>query len=131
MYLYRERFFAILYVKVPKRELLRDLNIASVKGEFEVLLGQLEEEVFWNIVGDEQLEGPSAIKEKLTQILNHAPTELHIFNVITHGNTGSVNGKLYFKEKTPLEFCHVYTFKGCSKNAKIKEITSYIIEING
>jgi hypothetical protein len=44
--------------------------------------------------------------------------------------TNSVNGILIFENKKSYAFCDVYIFSGAAKNAKIKEITSYVIEVS-
>jgi hypothetical protein len=54
--------------------------------------------------------------------------EVRIDNIITHGDTGVVNGWAKMKEGNAYAFCDVYKFNGHSKGAKIREITSYIIE---
>lgn len=55
--------------------------------------------------------------------------EIRIANVITHGDTGAVNGRMKVKDGNVYAFCNVYKFKGHSKGAKVREITSYNIEI--
>ncbi|HEU5138658.1 MAG TPA: hypothetical protein VFT51_01700 [Bacillales bacterium] len=55
-------------------------------------------------------------------------TESELHNIITHGRVGSVNGALIFKNQKRLAFCDVYQFTSAGKKAKIKEITSYVIE---
>lgn len=114
----------------PKRELLRDLNIAAVNQQWREINEWLEEDVVWKIIGVEELRGIEAVEEKLQDISSNVIQELHIDHVITHGNTGAVNGKLVLKNEKLMDFCHIYLFKGHSKTAKIKEITSYVIEGN-
>jgi hypothetical protein len=114
----------------PKRELLRDLTIATVQGNIDKLLEWLEDDVRWKIIGDEETQGIEEVEVKLKTILERPIQELHIDNIITHGNTGSLNGKLMLKNEGIIDFCHIYLFKGHTKTAKIKEITSYVIETN-
>lgn len=114
----------------PKKELLRDLNIATVKQQLEAPLHWLEEEVEWNIIGDENIQDLEAVEEKLKSILKIPIQEFHIDNIITHGNTAALNGKIINENQPSIDFCHIYLFKGHSKTAKIKKITSYLIETN-
>jgi hypothetical protein len=56
--------------------------------------------------------------------------ELNISNIMTHGSTGAANGILIFENNKSYAFCDVYIFSSAAKNAKIKEITSYVIEVS-
>ena len=51
-----------------------------------------------------------------------------IDNIITHGNVASVNGTLTEVQGAIYGFCDVYAFTSFAKTAKIKTITSYLIE---
>lgn len=62
----------------------------------------------------------------MNEINKNKAIELELYNIITHGYIASVNGVVITGNKA-YNFCHVYRFIGAGKNAKIKEITSYII----
>ena len=49
----------------PKKELLRDFNIAFVKGDVDHLLQNITDDIQWTMVGDTLLEG----KEQVTKML--------------------------------------------------------------
>src|SRR5690606_28590892 len=55
------------------------------------------------------------------------PEELHIHNIITHGNTAALNASLLMPGGR-VEYCHFYLFNGFAKSAKLKRITEYRIE---
>lgn len=114
----------------PKRELLRDLSILVVKQQLEEPLDWLEEDVEWEIIGDESIHGLEAVEEKLKSFLETPIQEFHIDKIITHGNTAALNGKIIHENQSTIAFCHIYLFKGHRKTAKIKEITSYVINAN-
>lgn len=114
----------------PKSELLRDLTIATARQEYDLPLEWMTDDVSWNIVGFETIEGPAAVSEKLPNFFENNVQELHIDNIITHGKTAALNGKFLFENEKTIEFCHVYTFKSHSKTAKIKIITTYLIEMD-
>lgn len=112
----------------PKRELLRDLAIQTVQNDLEQTLEWFTEDVSWNLIGQEQLEGLAAVEEKLQSFLENAVLELHIHEIITHGKSAALSGKLIFKEKEATDFCHIVVFKSHSKTAKIQKITTYLVK---
>lgn len=115
----------------PKKELLKDFTIALAKKNIDFCSQWVRDEITWEIVGDKLIEGKVEYEKMLQQFMQHSFQELTIHNIITHGNTASVNGKFVTKNNKILEFCDVYHFAGFGKKAKIKKITSYVISIHG
>ena len=114
----------------PKKMLLRDFNIAFARDDVAFILDNLDEEICWNMVGDRRIEGIEKVKEVLHQMTNGPRVkELHLHNIITHGKTGAANGILIFESGKQISFCDVYRFSSAGKNAKISEMTSYVIAI--
>lgn len=58
------------------------------------------------------------------------PFELTIKNIITHGRSAAVDGTMKSPDGKTYAFCDVYQFRGL-KNPKIKEMTSYVVEVDG
>ena len=114
----------------PKKELLRDLTIAFAKNEMDYCIDCVTDDIVWDIIGQKTIRGKSDFEKALNQMKDRAVQEIHIQNIITHGNTGSVNGALTLSDKQLVAFCNVYNFRGFGKNSKIRTITSYIININ-
>lgn len=112
----------------PKKQLLRDLTIAFAKNEIDFCLDWITDDIVWEIVGDRLIQGKGKYEEALNDLRTKKSQALHIYNIITHGNTGSVNGTLLLTNKQCFSFCDVYNFRGFGKHSKIKAITSYIIE---
>lgn len=112
----------------PKKQLLRDMMIAYVKNEMDVCLEPLADNVVWEIVGGMRVEGKGEVKKALCERQGDDIRELSIQNIITHGNSGAINGHIRLKDERSIAFCHVYNFSGFGKKAKIKQVTSYIIE---
>src|SRR5690625_4765727 len=112
----------------PKKELLRDLSIAFAKNEIGFCMDWMTDDVAWEIIGDKLIRGKGDFEKALRQMKDREVQQLRIQNIITHGNVGSVNGTLILNDKQSVSFCDVYTFRGFSKNLKIKAITSYIIK---
>ncbi|WP_071394265.1 nuclear transport factor 2-like protein [Bacillus tuaregi] len=113
----------------PKKQMLKELSIAFVKKEIDFCLNCMSDDVIWNIIGDRLNQGKGDYEKALWKMGNREVQELHIHNIITHGNVGSVNSTLILDDERRIERCDVYNFGGFGKNSKIKKITSYVIEI--
>lgn len=111
----------------PKKRILKDFNIALVTMNRSFLLENLADNMIWNIVGDEALVGKDNFIDKLEKLHKEKITELFIYDIITHGYVASAHGKVNGVNFS-YDFCHVYKFTSASKTAKIREITSYIIQ---
>ena len=111
----------------PKRIQIRDLNIAFAKGESDAVLEELTDNVIWEYVGDRRLEGKEAVADALQKEERTPKAEMVIFTIMTHGNVGGANGTITLKNGKTYSFSHVYKFSSAAKNAKIKEILSYVI----
>lgn len=111
----------------PKKRIIRDLIEASAKKDWDVIKQYCREDIQWTIVNDKQIQGI----EELIKVVEEDKdiTEVEIFNIITHGHTASSNGVVKYKDSSTTAFCHVYRFVSPGKNV-LKEITSYIIELN-
>ncbi|WP_261129721.1 nuclear transport factor 2 family protein [Bacillus sp. Marseille-Q3570] len=114
----------------PKKEFLKKFNIAFAENDRAFILENIADDFHWNKIGDRQLKGKEAVEKTLYQMADANITELHIFNIITHGRSASVNGELVFENKKRVAFCDVCMFNGAGKNSKIREITSYVINMD-
>ena len=112
----------------PKKQLLRDINIAFAKREIGFCLDWMTDDIIWEIIGDRVIEGVSDVEKVLNEWSIREISLLRIHNIITHGNTASVNGVLLLNDKETIDFCDVYNFRGFGKNSKIKKITSFVIK---
>ena len=111
----------------PKKTLLKDLGIAFVTNKIDHCLEWLTEDITIEMVGNKQIDGIDNVKKWWENYWNYQANHLRIINIITHGNTASINGTLHFNDHHDIAFCHVLQFRGFGKNAKIKKITAYII----
>lgn len=111
----------------PKKLILKNFNIALVTGDTETILGNLADHMTWTIIGDKMVKGKDAFIDKLSELHDGEITELVIHDIITHGYVASAHGKVLGVNRD-YYFCHVYKFTSASKTAKIKEMTSYIID---
>jgi hypothetical protein len=112
----------------PKKRILRDFNIFLIIKDYTTLIENIADDITWNIIGDEVIEGKSEFINKIDELYKDKITELLIYDIITHGYVASAHGKVIGTNEH-LHFCHIFKFTGASKTAKIKKITSYIIPV--
>lgn len=111
----------------PRKALLRDLQTAWVRGEMDVVVEHVRDDIVFDVVGHERIVGKEAFRAALAGMAGGtSATELHIHNIITHGWTAALNGTVTLADGRRFGFCDVYIFAGAAKTAKIKEITSYV-----
>lgn len=115
----------------PKKLLLRDFNVAFANSDIEALLENVSDDIRWTMVGSAEVVGKEAFETTLREMSGPDVVELVLHHIITHGNVGSANGILRFEDGKAYGFCDVYRFSSHAKDAKIKEMSSYVIEIEG
>lgn len=112
----------------PRKTLLRDFTLAAVSGDIAYLMKHLADSIVWEIAGKRKIVGQASFADAVRELHAKPPVELEIRHIITHGRTGAVSGVAKYADGSR-SFCDVYAFAGAGKNAGIKEITSYIIEL--
>tara|TARA_B100000678_G_C18151547_1_gene479150 strand:+ start:649 stop:1026 length:378 start_codon:yes stop_codon:yes gene_type:complete len=111
----------------PKMEFLKDFNIAFAKGNVEFIVDNVTDDIIWNIIGDKKIDGKKTFVEELKKMKSEKATELIIDQILSHGKEGAANGIMKMQNGKKYAFSDFYKFKG-AKGAKIKSITSYVIE---
>lgn len=112
----------------PKNIFVQDLTIAFAKRNSKFILGNVTDDIRWNIVGNKLIQGKDNFAEALEQKKNEKVEELTMQHVATHGKAGAVNGTTKSKNGKTYAFCDVYEFSN-TKGTAVKEMTSYVIEI--
>lgn len=112
----------------PKREFLKDWNIAFAKGNGTFVLDSVSDDVTWNRVGEKVTRGKEAFAKALEEIETAEATELILDKIVTHGKEGAVNGTMVMENGEHYAFCDVYEFTN-TKGTTIKSIASYVIKI--
>lgn len=112
----------------PKREFLKEINIAFAKGDSDFLRENVTDTIVWNIIGDRKIEGKEKFIEELEKMKMEKASELILDRVLTHGKEGAVNGVMKMQNGKKYAFADFYEFNG-AKGTKIKSITSYVIGI--
>lgn len=112
----------------PKKELLKQVNIAFAKGNLDLLVEHTTDEITWNIIGNKTIEGKENFTENLKKMRTEKVAELQFDQILTHGKAGAVNGIMKMQNGKNYAFSDFYEFSG-AKGGKIKSITSYVIEV--
>jgi limonene-1,2-epoxide hydrolase len=112
----------------PKNIFLQKFTIAFAKGDAKFILGSVTDDIRWNMVGEQLIQGKDNFAKALEQMKNDKAVELTIHHIATHGKSGAANGTTKLKNGKTRAYCDVYEFKD-TKGSSVKEITSYMIEI--
>jgi len=113
----------------PKNVFIEKLTAAFAKRDAKFILGNVTDDIRWNIVGDTLIEGKDNFAAILGQMKNEKVLELTIRHIATHGKAGAVDGTVILEDGKIRAFCDVYEFSG-AKGTAVKEITSYVIDID-
>jgi len=112
----------------PKNLLVESISIALALGDGRSLSGSVTDDIRWNIIGTDLLQGKESFDARLEQLSNDKVIEIVIQHVATHGKAGAVNGTKKLKNGKTYAFCDVYEFSGV-KGTSVQDITSYVIEL--
>ena len=113
----------------PKIIFIEKFTAAFAKRDAKFILGNVTDDIRWNIVGDTLIEGKDNFAAILAQMKNENLLELTVRHIATHGKVGAVDGTFILEDGKIRAFCDVYEFNG-AKGTAVKEITSYVIDIN-
>ncbi|WP_308992473.1 nuclear transport factor 2 family protein [Mariniflexile litorale] len=94
----------------PKKEFLKDFNIAFASADTDFLLNHVDENIQWTIYGDKKIEGKKHFEKAILEMKNYVADEMNIFTIITHGVEAAVNGSMKIKDSI-YNFCDIYQFK--------------------
>jgi hypothetical protein len=95
-----------------------------------LVLDCLTDDVYWEQVGQGSADHKTDVKTFLNEMLSSSVKEMTLTTLITHGDAGSVNSTMTLVDDKRYGFCHIFTFTSHGKNAKLKQITSYVIQEN-
>ncbi|MCX2678734.1 nuclear transport factor 2 family protein [Galbibacter sp. EGI 63066] len=112
----------------PKREFLKEINIAFAKGNSDFIIESVTDKIVWEIIGDKIIEGKEKFTDELEKMKAEKASELILERVLTHGREGAVSGIMKMANGEKYAFSDFYEFSG-AKGAKVKTIISYVIRI--
>lgn len=109
----------------PKKAFIQNAVVGFATSDIDFIQSSTTENVQWEIVGTDSLQGQAAITEHLE---NHPISikEINIDHIITHGKTGAAKGTYQTVDGDTYHFCHFYHFVSAGKKT-INDITSYVI----
>lgn len=108
-----------------KGKFLKEFNKAFAKNDTDFIIKNVTDDIQWTVTGDVTVMGKEDFMQALKQMESDEPYEIDIKNIITHGDSASVNGEMKSADGKIYAFCDVYSFK----DSLIKEMTSYVIEL--
>ncbi|MGA9636969.1 nuclear transport factor 2 family protein [Flavobacterium sp.] len=112
----------------PKKEFLKELNIAFATGNSDFITANVTDKIVWNILGDKKIEGKEMFTKELKKMEIEKITELILDRILTHGKDGAVSGIMKMQNGKEYAFSDFYEFSG-AKGTIVKSITSYIIKL--
>jgi hypothetical protein len=114
----------------PKKSLLKELITCFANGMISKVVAHVSDDIVWKRIGVGRVVGIKAYALALDEDYKDLESEeLVIENILTHGNVAAANGTLTTAAGKSFAFCHVYVFMGASARSKVKEITTYSIEL--
>ena len=111
----------------PRKEFLKDFNIAFATGKADFIINHVSDEIEWNIYGDKHISGKEAFIREVNIMKDYTADEVVIHFIITHGLEAALNGEMKMGDKTYV-FCDVYRFTNTTSDI-IKRMDSYVIEV--
>lgn len=112
----------------PRKEFLRDLNIAYARSNSEFIIDHASEDIIWYMHGDKIIQGKNEFSEVIRKMVDYTVSKLIIESLITHGKQGSASGVMFMNAKA-FSFCDVYHFAS-HKEHRVIEMHSYVLESN-
>lgn len=112
----------------PKKQLLRDLNIAFARADVEGILEMFTDDISWRIIGEFEMRGVEQARQTLLQMKDAAVRELIIDSIIIQDREGAVSGTIIPENGKPVAFCDICQFQSAA-GSKIRSIKTYTIEL--
>lgn len=113
----------------PKKEFVRDFLIAIATSNLTIAEDMLAENVILELVGDLCITEKQVVIQTLAKDnASRGIKQMTVRNILSHGNKCAAEGYMRYKDGSEVAFCHICTFTGHSKDAKIKYIATYLIE---
>lgn len=110
----------------PRKMVIRDFLIALYSRDSDAVIATLRDDIEWHIVGSRILSTAAQVCEWMRA---QAPvSELKLHTIITHGTDCGADGTIRFADGSQSHFNHIIVFAGHGKNAKLKELRTYIID---
>ncbi len=116
------------FENLPKKEFIKNFNIAYAKGDIEFIINSVTDDIVWNIVGIIKIEGKEEFTKFIGEMQFEDNVELIIEHILLEEREGAASGVLKSKSGKKHAFSDFYELNG-EKDSKIKLIASYVIEV--
>lgn len=80
-------------------------QIAFAKNNATFILEYVTDDITWIMVSDQTIQGKANFTAALARMKDNEVVEVRIDNVITHGDTAAVNGRMKMKDGNVYAFC--------------------------
>jgi hypothetical protein len=111
----------------PKNSLVQAVAIAVETFDHAALSRLVVDDVTWEIPGRHDIEGRSAVLERLAASATAQARKVVIRRVLSHGRAGAVDGLVVLASGLTRAFCHVLEFSS-AKGQHVSSICSYYSE---
>jgi hypothetical protein len=109
----------------PRKQFLKDLNIAFINGDEEFLKNNIPEGIELILAGQKTVSGKNNFLTEINSYKNWKAKKLVIETIITHGPDASVSGQIITEDNSLYLFSDIYRFTSAG-GAKIGSITRFI-----
>lgn len=109
------------------QQFVTDFNIAFAKGDMDYVLDCFSDDIVWDVVNHEPVQGKEAVKKMLHE-MDDVADELVIDDIVCDSTRCVVNGKLTYADIV-IAFSDLYEFTDDTEDAKIKTLKGYAIEL--
>ncbi|NYI67672.1 nuclear transport factor 2 family protein [Spelaeicoccus albus] len=100
--------------------------IFLANGAHKEVLQFLTEDVVWELIGFGPSYGTDQLGVVLDRLSDPSATTFTVANVLSHGAGCAANGTIRRGDGTVMAFAHFFRFNGHGKNAKIRQVTSFM-----
>lgn len=115
---------------MDRKDLIEKMNMAFASCDLEFLIDHVTEDIKWDIVGEDTLEGLDDFKEILEKMKAHGNMDITINEITMGENRAVVEGIVKLKKpgkRRRYAFCDIYTFQ--KEKSKVKELRTYITQM--
>src|ERR1044071_4703970 len=101
----------------PRKEWLRDFNVAFINGRVEETVGYVTDDVEWELVGEGTIRGRDGMRAWLESMAGKSARRVVLKRIVTDGDTAAINGSYEMESGSKFEFCDIYEFTGSDSDS--------------
>ncbi|MFT4147534.1 MAG: hypothetical protein QM632_01885 [Micrococcaceae bacterium] len=112
----------------PKMARIVDISIAIAERDIEALKPHVRDDFTLSIVGTD-------LNYTLDELVHELPKDpavktIEVTNALSHGNGGMAEGTMERTNGTRYQFCHVARFVNTAKDALVKNVHMYFVQLD-